>query len=621
MAVSRAVTINLEEPDDESKLTLMEKWRKHVEKKRKEGHDAKVGICVVTKFCANYLCVRLYDTMYRTTRDNPQPKEIHERWRNPPEKFVPLHPNRNGTPNGHVEDNHGGLPWTYCDVCELKIPPRTHHCYFCKACILKRDHHCFMVGTCIGHKNQRYFVVMAFWTMVCGLFGGVFTFVYIKHLHWPFAPWTDFFLPLTIYRTLWHGSIPLHIGLMIYHLHMEFLFGALGTFYFISQMLIISQGKTLYELTKEVPVKSSNSVNSNYVSVFVSNMAVARSVKVEIPTNEAEEDEPSTLMGKWRKHYEEKKREGHQSRRMLYLCWALWVFQTPTQPYMAFAHIIPYIMYEFTDWTQYYVKVIYIFCVIQTLGNLVCVTLYSTRYVKTRDRPEAQEVRERWENAPDQFGLPMAEVLNGHLPDNGGIPWSYCDKCDMMKPPRAHHCKVCKACILKRDHHCFVIGTCVGHYNQRYFVVLTFYATIVGFGGVVLTACYLSMLYWPEAVWTDFLLPVAIYRGLFGAMKGYIAIMIVHLYTASFIGLFGLLYFTSQLIIVTKGVTLYELAKNVPIRNNKSTNANFVEVFGNFWFLNFIFPMTIMFPLENDGTTWKGIKLDHNSNYQGSDVE
>lgn len=311
MAVSRAVTISLEEPDDESKLTLMEKWRKHVEKKRKEGHDAKVGICVVTsllafqipsqliiflyyiiptlfieyspwvqyylkvfivfcclEFCANYLCVRLYDTMYRTTRDNPQPKEIHERWRNPPEKFVPLHPNINGTPNGHVEDNHGGLPWTYCDVCELKIPPRTHHCYFCKACILKRDHHCFMVGTCIGHKNQRYFVVMAFWTMVCGLFGGVFTFVYIKHLHWPFAPWTDFFLPLTIYRTLWHGSIPLHIGLMIYHLHMEFLFGALGTFYFISQMLIISQGKTLYELTKEVPVKSSNSVNSNYVSVF-----------------------------------------------------------------------------------------------------------------------------------------------------------------------------------------------------------------------------------------------------------------------------------------------------------------------------------------------------------------
>lgn len=282
-----------------------------MEKKRKEGHDAKVGIYVVTsllafqipsqliiflnyiiptlfieyspwvqyylkvlvvfcclEFCANYLCVRLYDTIYRTTRDNPQPKEINERWRNPPERFVPLHTNRNGTPNGHIEDNHGGLPWTYCDVCELKIPPRTHHCYFCKACVLKRDHHCFMVGTCIGHKNQRYFVIMAFWTMVCGLIGGIFTFVYIKHIHWPFAPWTDFFLPLTVYRTLWHSSIPLHIGLMIYHLHMEFLFGALGTFYFISQMLIISQGKTVYELTKEVPVKSSNSVNSNYVSVF-----------------------------------------------------------------------------------------------------------------------------------------------------------------------------------------------------------------------------------------------------------------------------------------------------------------------------------------------------------------
>lgn len=389
----------------------------------------------------------------------------------------------------------------------------------------------------------------------------------------------------------------------------------------INLMTVINNTKSeLKELNRNVGYTVTKD-NPHRFTVTASNMAVSRSVKVEIPTNGAEEDEPSTLMGKWRKHYEEKKREGHQSRRMLYLCWALWVFQTPTQPYMAFVHIIPYIMYEFTDWTQYYVKVIYLFCVIQTLGNLVCTSLYSTLYVKTRDRPEAQEVRERWENAPDQFGLPMAEVPNGHLPDNGGIPWSYCDKCDTAKPPRAHHCKVCKACILKRDHHCFVIGTCIGHYNQRYFVVLTFYATIVGFGGVVLTACYLRMLYWPEAVWTDFLLPVTIYRGLFGAMKCHIAIMIIHLYSASFIGLFGLLYFTSQLIIVTKGVTLYELAKNVPIRNNKSTNANFVEVFGNFWFLNFIFPMTILFPLENDGTTWKGIKLDHNSNYQGSDVE
>ena len=311
MAVSRMVKVDLGEPEDQKDLSLMEKWRRHVEEKKKSGQDAKVGICLITtllsfqipsqlvmfvyyiiptlfieyspwvqyylkvlvmvgclEFTANYLCVRLYDTLYRTTRDNPQPKEILNRWNNPPEKFEPLLGHSNGMANGHMTDEHGSLPWTRCDKCNMNIPPRTHHCDFCKACVLKRDHHCFMVGTCIGHKNQRYFVVVAFWTMMCGLFGALFTFAYVSHIHWPFAPWTDFFLPITVYRTLWSDKIPLHIGIMILHLHLECLFGFLGFFYFVSQMLIIAQGKTLHELAKEVPVKNFNSVNSNFVSVF-----------------------------------------------------------------------------------------------------------------------------------------------------------------------------------------------------------------------------------------------------------------------------------------------------------------------------------------------------------------
>lgn len=29
-----------------------------------------------------------------------------------------------------------------------------------------------------------------------------------------------------------------------------------------------------------------------------------------------------------------------------------------------------------------------------------------------------------------------------------------CEKCNLLKPDRAHHCSVCDACVLKMDHHC-----------------------------------------------------------------------------------------------------------------------------------------------------------------------
>uniref|UniRef100_A0A453FWX0 S-acyltransferase n=1 Tax=Aegilops tauschii subsp. strangulata TaxID=200361 RepID=A0A453FWX0_AEGTS len=62
----------------------------------------------------------------------------------------------------------------------------------------------------------------------------------------------------------------------------------------------------------------------------------------------------------------------------------------------------------------------------------------------------------------------------------------YCQKCSHYKPPRAHHCRVCKRCILKMDHHCIWINNCVGHENYKIFLVFVLYAATASFYSLAL---------------------------------------------------------------------------------------------------------------------------------------
>ncbi|PSR98291.1 Protein like [Actinidia chinensis var. chinensis] len=54
----------------------------------------------------------------------------------------------------------------------------------------------------------------------------------------------------------------------------------------------------------------------------------------------------------------------------------------------------------------------------------------------------------------------------------------YCQKCSHYKPPRAHHCRVCKRCVLRMDHHCIWMNNCVGHANYKVFFIFVLYAVI-----------------------------------------------------------------------------------------------------------------------------------------------
>ncbi|KAK3106438.1 hypothetical protein FSP39_020027 [Pinctada imbricata] len=368
-----------------------------------------------------------------------------------------------------------------------------------------------------------------------------------------------------------------------------------------------------------------NSLDRHGILIGDQWIPTGRTVKVDIPIDE-EYWKKTSLMDKWREHYKQAQ-ENPDKRQTAFKCTAaILTFQAPSAIYVFFNYIIPYLFEDYDYWTQYTLKVIFVYIWIQEFLNYWMCYFYDTSIKKTRDNPDLPGLNQGWNHPPDHFtsridGLAEnGHIPNGHVTDDG-FELKWCDKCEIFKPLRTHHCKICKKCVLMRDHHCYIVGTCIGYKNQRYFVVLTFYTVLVGLLFGYFQYRYLNLVYWPNATsWTDFVLPVTCYRWFMGTIPYRYNLMIYHLYIELFFGLVGFFFFTLQLSLIAKGKTMYEVAKEVPVRVSTSINSHFVSVFGNLWALNFIFPMQLILKQNGDGTKWNGVKIDRNSNYQDADL-
>ncbi|XP_012940992.1 uncharacterized protein LOC106012476 [Aplysia californica] len=190
--------------------------------------------------------------------------------------------------------------------------------------------------------------------------------------------------------------------------------------------------------------------------------------------------------------------------------------------------------------------------------------------------------------------------------------WAPCFDCGWTRPPRCHHCPVCKSCVLKRDHHCFFAGACVGYRNHRFFFVFLIwawlgavYATFHGFP-------YISIYLWNEMSWVDVVFPVSIVRYLLGYVSFQVALSVTTLSSLVYFDALTTMFIYAHCCLISWGLTTFEktfVRRSVEIKDTRTLNQKIRAVFGQRWIMGFFLPTNFLYEPEEDPIEWPDIRV------------
>ncbi|GFO26285.1 palmitoyltransferase [Plakobranchus ocellatus] len=193
--------------------------------------------------------------------------------------------------------------------------------------------------------------------------------------------------------------------------------------------------------------------------------------------------------------------------------------------------------------------------------------------------------------------------------------WVPCYPCGRARPPRCHHCPLCKTCVLKRDHHCYFAGSCVGYRNHRFFYVFLVWAFSGAVYGTLYGLPYIWSFLWQEMAYVDVIFPVALMRSLLGYLPLHISLTVTAVsFMVYFDGLAGLFIYAHTRLI-SWGVTSFEkvfLRKSLEIKDTRTLRQKIRSVFGPHWPVCFFLPIHFFTEPQEDPVLWPDIQVFKN---------